>query len=153
LLSRYCNVAFPSLAHEVNIRQIFTLSFDDARAAVEAGLQYAKARGFNVTIAVVDAAGTPVLLARMDDASPPSAATAVEKAKSAATTGFATSVIEDMTQNRLSLLSLRRVAVEGGVPILYQAQKVGGVGVSGTLPAQDAEIAKAALEALTNSLR
>lgn len=134
------------------MRQRYALSLWDAQRAANAGLVEAERRGFRITIALVDDAGFPLIVTRMDEASPASVSTAIEKARTAALIGLPTSVLEDATQARLSLLSMDRVAVEGGLPLRYKGQRVGGVGVSGALPACDAEIALAALVVLSGCI-
>jgi glc operon protein GlcG len=86
--------------------------------------------------------------ARLDNAAPSSVNTAIEKARSAATTGLPTKALEAMIRERPGVATLGRVAVEGGLPILYKGQRVGGVGVSGVKSDQDAAVAQAGLEAL-----
>jgi uncharacterized protein GlcG (DUF336 family) len=58
-----------------------------------------------------------------------------------------------MVKDRPALLSISRVVVEAGIPILYRGQKVGGIGVSGVQSQQDAQIANAALAVLEPILR
>jgi glc operon protein GlcG len=53
-----------------------------------------------------------------------------------------------MIRDRPGVVTLGRVAVEGGLPILVKGQRLGGVGVSGVKSDQDAEVAQAGLEAL-----
>src|SRR3546814_1619829 len=73
----------------------------------------ARENGWDVTVAVVDAGGYPILLARMDNASPASVATVVGKAQTAALIGMPTKLVEAMVSDRPALLSMDRVAVEG----------------------------------------
>jgi glc operon protein GlcG len=131
------------------MRTCLALDLADAEKIVAAALAEAKTRGWHVTVAVVDAHGVPILLARMDEASPASVSMAKEKARSAALTGLPTKTLEAMAADRPGLLSVRdRVAVEGGLPILHQAQRVGGVGVSGLPSDKDALIAASGIAAL-----
>lgn len=120
----------------------------EAQIAITVGCETATRAGWAVAIAVVDDSGFPVMLARMDGASPVSVDTAIEKARSAALTGLETRVLEDIIRERPGVATMKRVAVEGGVPIRWSGQRVGGIGVSGVLSDQDAVIANAALEAL-----
>ena len=52
-----------------------------------------------------------------------------------------------MIAERPALLTLGRVAVEGGLPILHEGQRIGGIGVSGVRSDQDALVAQAGLTA------
>lgn len=130
------------------MRTKYLLSSSEAQTIVSAAQAHADHHGWAVTVAVVDDGGTPLVVSRLDDAAPSSVNTAIEKARSAATTGLPTKLLEAMVRERPGIVTLGRVAVEGGLPILYQGQRVGGVGVSGVKSDQDAEVAQAGLEAL-----
>lgn len=130
------------------MRTRFALELNDIEAAMAAGLAEAERNQWQVTIAIVDAAGIPILLKRMDDASPVSVKTAIEKATTSALIGVPSKLVEMMVTERPALLSMDRLAVEGGIPILYKGQKLGGIGVSGVQSHQDAQVGEAALAAL-----
>src|SRR3546814_1729375 len=130
----------------------FALELEEAEKAIAAGLAIARESGWDVTVAVVDAGGYPILLARMDNASPASVTTAIGKAQTAALIGMPTKLVEAMVTDRPGLLSMDRVAVEGGVPILFRGQKLGGIGVTGVQSSQDAQVAQAALAAIDSLL-
>ena len=126
----------------------YSLTLDEAESMVCAARRHARANNWPVTIAVVDDSGAPILVSRCEDATPASVTIAIEKARSAALTGLPTKALEALVEKRPAVATLGRVAVEGGLPILYQSQRVGGVGVSGVRSDQDALIAEAALQAL-----
>ena len=130
------------------MRTRYALTLAEAEAAVKAGLEEARREGWAVTIAVVDDAGFPILIARDDEATPLSVKTAIEKASSAGTTGLDTALLEGMIAKRPALVTMGRVAIEGGVPVLYKGQKVGGAGVSGVQSHQDAQVARAGVAAI-----
>lgn len=130
------------------MRQKHALDLADSAVCMTAALAYAGEKGWRVTVAVVDDSGTPIQLTRIDDASPASVEAAVQKARSAAMTGVETRLLEAMIKDRPALVTMQRVAVEGGLPLLYGGERVGGIGVSGVQSHQDAEIARAGLEAL-----
>jgi uncharacterized protein GlcG (DUF336 family) len=131
-----------------NVRTRYVLTLDEAESMVGAAHQRACDNNWPITVAIVDENGTPILVSRADDASPASVTTAIEKARSAALTGLPTKVLETLVEQRPAVATLGRVAVEGGLPILFQSQRIGGVGVSGVRSDQDAVIAEAALSAL-----
>ena len=133
---------------ETIIRTKYLLNLSEAQTIVSAAQAHANRSGWAITVAVVDDSGTPIIVSRLDDASPSSVNTAIEKARSAANTGLPTKVLETMIRERPGIVTLGRVAVEGGLPILYKGQRVGGVGVSGVKSDQDAEVAQAGLQAL-----
>ena len=124
------------------------LSRDICDEALVIGLGHAAAQRWNVTIAIVDDAGVPVHLSRMDDASPASVETATQKAKSSALTGADGKLLEAMIGERPALATMGRVAVEGGVAILWQGLCVGGIGVSGVQSSEDAAVAVIVRDAL-----
>ena len=54
-----------------------------------------------------------------------------------------------MADGRLAILGLRNaLPIEGGLPIIVDGKMIGAVGVSGVTSAQDAQIARAGLDAL-----
>jgi glc operon protein GlcG len=123
----------------------------EAETMVRAAQSHARLNGWAVTVAVVDDGGTPIIVSRLDEASPTSVSTSIEKARSAGLTGLPTKTLESMIGDRPALITLGRVAVEGGLPILHQGQRVGGIGVSGVRSDQDAAVAQAGLESLIAS--
>jgi len=133
---------------EIIIRSRYLLGLSDAEIIVGAALAHARHKGWSVTVAVVDDSGTVILVSRLDDASRSSVKTAIEKARSAANTGLPTAALESIIRDRPGVATLGRVAVEGGLPVLYKGQRMGGVGASGVKSDQDAEVAQAGLQAL-----
>jgi glc operon protein GlcG len=130
------------------MRVRYSLTLGEAETMVSAAQRHARASNWPVTIAIVDDSGAPILVSRSDDATPASVATAIEKARSAALTGLPTKALEALVKERPAVATLGRVAVEGGLPILFLGQRVGGIGVSGVRSEQDALIAEAGLQAL-----
>ncbi len=130
------------------MRTRYSLTLAEAENVVSAAHKHARIEGWAVTVAVVDDGGTPILVSRFDEATPGSVNTAIEKARSAGLTGLPTKLLEALVVERPALVTLGRVAVEGGLPILYRGQRVGGIGVSGVRSDQDAAVAEAGLSAL-----
>ncbi len=130
----------------------FVLELEEVDAGKDAALAFARQKGWDVTVAIVDAAGDPIVLARLDNASPLSVETAIGKARTAALIGVPTKAVEAMVTDRPALLSMNRLSVEGGVPVLFEGQRLGGVGVSGVQSHQDGEVAQAAVEAIIDAL-
>jgi len=138
------------------------LNLAGAEAVLEAAKKKAAAMGLAVNVAVVDDGGHLLSFARMDGARPASAATALGKAVSAATLRQETGPLPAKGEPDL-LLSLglpaaaaagggRLTTLKGGVPIVVGGQVVGAVGVGGGTGEQDAEIAKAGIQALLDGL-
>src|SRR5262249_58211094 len=95
-------------------------------------------------IAVVDENGALITLRRPDDAQVASVNVAQDKARTAAIFRRPSKDFEDQTRNgRVAALALHvAVTLQGGVPILFDGQVVGAIGVSGASSAdEDSELA------------
>jgi uncharacterized protein GlcG (DUF336 family) len=133
------------------MKATFNLQAHDAAAIGEAAKAHALAKGWAVSIAVVDAGGFPLWIQRLDGAAPLSSHMAPAKARTAALVRKETKVYEEMVNNgRTAFLSapVLEGMLEGGVPILHDGECLGAVGVSGVKSAEDAEIARAGIAAL-----
>ena len=120
-------------------------------AAAAAAEAEATARGWAVTIAIVDDGGHLLWLQRLDGAAPISAEIALAKARTAALGRRDSKGYEDMiNQGRTAFLSVPVLQgmLEGGVPILAGGHCVGAVGVSGVKAAEDAQVARAGVAAV-----
>jgi len=127
------------------------LTAADARAIAAAAEAEAEAHGWAVSIAVVDDGGHLWWLQRLEGAAPISSEIAPAKARTAALGRRESKAYEEMiNQGRVSFLSAPlHGMLEGGVPILVDGQCVGAVGVSGVKAAEDAQIARVGIAALT----
>jgi glc operon protein GlcG len=123
----------------------------DVQVVAAAAVAEAEANGWAVTIAIVDHGGHLLALDRLDGAAPATAHLAPAKANTAALVRTETKTFEDMINGgRVAFLSAPTLkgVLEGGVPIIADGTCIGAVGVSGVLPAQDAQIARAGIAAL-----
>lgn len=126
-----------------------TLTLAAASRLVEAGLDFARAKKFNVTIAVADCSGDLLQLARLPKAMPASVDIAQKKARSALLFRRDTSLLEMAVNGagekpgRAALLSAGECLMGGGVLIKVDGQVVGAVGVSGETPQNDQLVAEA----------
>jgi glc operon protein GlcG len=128
------------------------LGLEDIDRILAAARAEAQANQWAVSIAVVDDGGHLLGQIRLDGAAPLSSYIAPEKARTSALGRRESKVYEDMINGgRTSFLSapLLQGMLEGGVPILVDGQVIGAVGVSGVTSAQDAQIAKAGIAALS----
>jgi glc operon protein GlcG len=133
-----------------NMRQKFSLTSEEAHAVVTAAKLEAVRNNWNVSIAVVDEGGFLLHLERMDGAVLTSPEIATMKARTAALSRVPTKFLEDVTKERAATLMFPgRLPVQGGLPILYEGECVGAVGVSGVQSPQDEQIAKAGLAAIS----
>jgi glc operon protein GlcG len=131
---------------------VSTLSLERARTCIGRGIAKARELGFEVAIAVVDAAGHLVACDRMDGAlwvTPE-----IARAKANAAAGFRASTLDLEERFTKRMLFADNVATlgdyafvfgRGAVPLVEDGQVVGAVGVSGAVPADnDHTIADAA---------
>ncbi len=139
----------PNVIRE-NMRQKFSLTSADAHAIVTAAKLEAMKNSWNVSIAVVDEGGYLIHLERMDGATLSSPEIATLKARTSAIARVPTKFLEDVTKERAATLMFPgRLPVQGGVPIVYEGECVGAVGVSGVKSPEDEQIANAGLAALS----
>ncbi|MBB5503889.1 heme-binding protein [Paraburkholderia atlantica] len=117
---------------------------------VDAARAEAEKNKWPVAIVVADDGGHPLAVLRLDGAAPSTSYIATEKARTAALGRRETKVYEDMINNgRTAFLSAPlQGTLEGGVPVIVDGHVVGAVGVSGVKSEQDAQIAKAGIQAL-----
>jgi glc operon protein GlcG len=114
-------------------KQHMTLA--DVAKIVESCRQEAAKHGEEATIAVVDHAGALLYLERPDHHSSNSVEMSAGKARTAAFRQRPSSALEQRIKERPGFLSApNQIGVRGGVPIFYQGECVGGVGVSGVGP-------------------
>ncbi|KXU87554.1 hypothetical protein CI15_15565 [Paraburkholderia monticola] len=126
------------------------LTVTETTRILDAARAEAEKNKWAVAIVLADDGGHPLALLRLDGAAPSTAYIATEKARTAALGRRETKVYEDMINNgRTAFLSAPlQSTLEGGVPVIVDGQVVGAVGVSGVKSEQDAQIAKAAIQAL-----
>jgi glc operon protein GlcG len=126
------------------------LGVTETARILDAARAEAQKHNWAVTIVVVDDGGHPLALQRLDGCAPAGAYIATEKARTAALGRRETKLYEDMINNgRTAFLSTPLSGtLEGGVPVIVDGNVVGAVGVSGVKADQDAQIAKAGVNAV-----
>ncbi|HEX3635648.1 heme-binding protein [Paraburkholderia fungorum] len=126
------------------------LTVAETTRILEAARAEAEKNQWAVAIVVVDDGGHPLGMLRLDGSAPVSSYIATEKARTSALGRRETKDYEDMINNgRTAFLSAPlQGTLEGGVPVIVDGQVVGAVGVSGVKAAQDAQIAKAGIQAI-----
>ncbi|MCB0519804.1 MAG: heme-binding protein [Lewinellaceae bacterium] len=137
-------------AQAQQVNETYELTLAGAKDIMAAAMAYAKDhKSPGAAVAIVDAAGTLVLLERLDGTFLISSEVSLGKARSAALFRFPTINLENAINNgRPALISTGEVALKGGIPITYKGKIIGGIGVSGVASAdQDVEIAMAGLRA------
>ncbi len=137
-----CSLA--GAAAEFSTVEVPALTYEGAKLAADAVAAVSKQRGVSPVAAVVDAGGALVYLWRPDAAQVASAEVSVDKARTAAIYRRPSKDFEDQASGgRPSALHLARaVPLQGGMPIVYDGQVIGGIGVSGATSApEDQELA------------
>ena len=126
------------------------LTDEDVKNMAAAAEAHAAANHWNVTVAILDDGGHLLHLHRMDGTAPSTVEMAIGKGRTAVLGRRETKVYEDIVKNgRTAFLSAPLVAmVEGGVPIVFEGEVVGSIGVSGVKSEQDAAVARAGIAAL-----
>jgi glc operon protein GlcG len=129
------------------------LNLAAAEQIAQAADQYATQQGWTGSIAVVDTAGYPIVVRRMDGATAISAELAARKAKTSALFGVPSVNMEKrVNEGAPALLALGVTTLAGGQPIVIDGKVVGAVGVSTAVGAHDDPIASAASHALDGKL-
>jgi glc operon protein GlcG len=126
------------------------LTLDDCKRIAAACEVEAKRHDWSVAIAVLDDGGHVLLLTRMDGAAPVTALIAVEKGRSAAVMRRSTKAAEERVADRVALLKMPVLPVQGGLPIIVQGECAGAVGVSGMQSHDDEQVCNAGIAALTS---
>jgi glc operon protein GlcG len=127
------------------------LTLDDCKKIIAACEAEARRNKWDVVIAILDDGGHLLLLERMDGATPANAEIAVQKGRSAAISRRSTKMWEDRIKDgRVSMLKMPVLPVQGGIPVMYQGECVGGIGVSGVQSHEDEQIAQAGANALAS---
>ena len=119
------------------------------RQIMVAACAEAERHKFEVTAAIVDAAGVLLGLQRLDGARLHTPDAATLKARTAAITRTPTSKLQAAVHDNPALLSFPgRMPLTGGVPLMYAGAVVGGIGSAGGEPDEDEVVCQAGLRAL-----
>ena len=130
-----------------------TVTLDMARKIIRAAEDEASANGWNMVIVVVDNGGHMVAMERMEGAMLGAIKVAQAKASTAILFKRPTKAYDDAMGNEYPgprLLSNPEICpFEGGVPIMLNDQMIGAVGVSGSTPPDDGQVAEAGAKAIS----
>ena len=126
------------------------LTSSDVRKMMAAALAEAEKNKWVVTVAIVDDGGFMLHLERMDGAAVTTAEVSVGKARTAALTRRPSKFFEDRVKERPGFISFPAgLFIQGALPIIYDNECVGAIGVSGVQSFEDEQIARAGIAALT----
>ncbi len=130
-----------------------TLVLEEAKRMMQAAESYAQAKKWPVSIVITDASGGILMAHKLDNTQHSSMEIAMGKARTAVNFRRPTRMFQDGIRaggEGLRFLAVPGVTpLEGGFPVVRHGQVVGGIGVSGVLSSQDAEVAQAGMAALT----
>lgn len=132
-----------------------SLTLEAARIAMSASEAEALRHGWRVVIAIVDDGGHAILLHRLDGAQHSSIDTALGKAQASVAWKRPTRVLEESVNGgRFAFLSITQgmAVLQGGLPIEFEGQVLGAIGVSGVKASDDEVVAQAGVDALKVAL-
>jgi uncharacterized protein GlcG (DUF336 family) len=153
VIALLCIAAAPARAQFIERKE---LSYAAAKAVAENALEACKARGYAVSVVVVDRGGLTVVSLRADGASPHTIENARRKAYTAMTFKMTTAefikrmATEPVRREQTTLPNV--IAIDGGVPIKAGNDVVGGIGMSGS-PGVDTECVMAGMEKAKDHLQ
>ncbi|MBN9088274.1 MAG: heme-binding protein [Reyranella sp.] len=128
-----------------------SIGFEAAKKALAAAEAEAKKNNWPVAIAIVDTGGHLVAFSKLDNTQNASVAIAIGKATTANNFKRPTKALQDAIAQggaNLRLLAVKDATpLEGGVPIVVDGKIIGGIGASGVMANQDAEVAMAGANA------
>jgi glc operon protein GlcG len=140
------------LPAEAQTVSIMSLDQAGAQIVLQSARETAQQRNAPSAIAVVDRAGDLIAFLRMDGVRPDSVDLAIGKARTAARLQRPTAEIEDnIDRGRTAFVTAGIMALRGGVPVHFDGQVVGAVGVAGLSKETDTEVAASAAAALNAS--
>lgn len=134
------------------------LSLDDARVLIAGARAKAEEIGVPMCIAITDESGQLIAFERMDGGKITSTIIAQDKAYTAAGAKRTTESYGTASQPGSpafginSAIGGRLLVVAGGLPVIFDGEVVGGIGLSSGTPAQDTLCAEAGLECFRASL-
>jgi glc operon protein GlcG len=132
-----------------NYRETRAISYHAAQNAVRAAMVEAAAAGVVPVVTVVDPSMTMVAFGKADGATPHSVETSRRKANTAASTRRKTGWMQDSFAIELPLATGGLLTnIPGGSPLIFDGTLVGGIGIAGGTPDQDAAVAEATLAAI-----
>ena len=131
---------------------ITRLDSSDARILIEGARRRADQIGVPMCISITDESGNQIAFERMDGGKVTSSIIAMDKAYTAAGAKKSTHEYGEASQpgkpayGISSAIGGRLIVVGGGLPVVIDDVVVGGIGISSGTPAQDQDVAAAAIQ-------
>jgi uncharacterized protein GlcG (DUF336 family) len=138
----------PAVAPAVQQKMPLALTYDLAKQVIDAAEAEARKNNWNVVIVVVDSAGTPVMLRRLDGAGPRPYDIAMRKAATVVATKMTTAEYGEALKTGKVAQVENGITFAGGVPIMRGGEFIGAVGTSGVRAIEDEQISKAGASAI-----
>ena len=128
-----CAYATPAMAQDIRLEKNISLAL--ATEAATAALQFCTAKGWKVSVAVVDRAGQLKVLLRADGAGPHTIDSSRRKAYTAASMREGTSAMLEIVQKNPAAANLPMIdgllILGGGMPIRAGDEVIGAIGIGG----------------------
>ncbi len=137
------------------MKTVTRLDLDDARVLIKGASAHAAEIGVPMCIAITDESGQLLAFERMEGGKVTSTTIAIDKAFTAAGAKRATHEYGAVATpggpayGINSAIGGRLMIVGGGLPIVWEGEVVGAIGVSSGTPAQDQAVAQAGVDAWT----
>lgn len=130
-----------AFSSNAQVLQTKNISLTAAKKIVAETVSYARANNApGGAIAVVDAGGNLVYLERLDNTFAAASEVAIKKANTAALFKAPSSKLENsINGGRQALITVGHTFLQGGIPIVFDGQVIGAIGVSGSASAQQDE--------------
>jgi glc operon protein GlcG len=128
------------------------ITLDQAKRVMAAAELEAAKNTWAVAITILDSGGNLVMFHKIDNAQLSAITVSEGKARTALEFKLPSKALDDAIARGgagMRLLALKNITpIEGGMPIVVDGKIIGAIGVSGTVSAQDQQIAKAGASAL-----
>jgi len=128
------------------------ITLDQAKRAMAAAELEAAKNSWQVAITILDSGGNMIMFHRVDNAQLSATTVSEGKARTALEFKRPSKALDDAIAAGgagMRLLALKAITpIEGGLPVVVDGKIIGAIGVSGSLSSQDAQIAKAGVDAL-----
>lgn len=144
-----------TFAQTVQLNQVYSLDSKAAHALVDAAVAACQKIQHNIAVVVVDRGGNTLMASRHENVGPHNLGAAEKKAYTALSTKTATLLLsqnahENSDAKNLTTLS-NLLLLGGGLPVRYENQVVGAIGVAGAGGAKnDQYCAEAAIQSSFN---
>jgi len=126
-----------------------TLTSDDVHKIMAAAKAEAQKNKWNVSISIVDDSGNLLMFERLDGAPGITAEVSLGKAHASIGLRRPSKFLEDRVKDRPGFVKFPAgLPIQGAVPVMYQGECVGAVGVSGVQSHEDEQVATAGAAAI-----